>query len=575
MFKRSVSTIIIAIAAVCLLAGCVGKNQTNTTKEEPKGPSTELSDLNKFYNLGQDEVMLMVDARLSESKGVIYNGNRYVPVSLISDLDSRFYWNDIEQRMFVTNADARRIFRVGETSYKENDTDKTSTFPMVIRNNGEVYVSTELIKEYGRMNVTESAEPERVSLITSDAKIYRSTVKAEEGTILREGRDETFPIVSEITKDTVLYLAENLTGNVWSKVMTEDGRWGYVSNLDTTTYSLISAAVPAKGTPYTRHGLDETVRMVWHQVGSADISEADFKAAIKDTKSLNVISPTWFSFKDTDGGIQSLASATYVKAAHAAGLKVWALADDFAKGIKGLDILSSTESREALINNLVSEVTRVGADGINIDFEYITKESAPHFLQFLRELYLACKDKGLTISTDNYYPNNDLNAYYRLREQSEFVDYIIFMGYDEHYSKSKEAGSVASIGFVKGGVKEMLARVPADRVVLGIPFFTRKWKMNEALEEDGVVPNEACSMDTVKKFIKDNGGTTTWNEECGQNYAEVMEDGKLVKIWIEDSDSLKLKLDVMKENNLAGFSAWKLGMESKDVWSTIKSYFEE
>ena len=573
MSKKSLIAAIIAVVAACLLAGCGDENETNKTDPKPKAPSTEKSDLNSFYELGANDVMLMVNARLSESKGLVSNGKKYVPITLASELDSRFYWNDNEKQMFVTNASTRLIFRANENSYKENDAEKTSSAPMVITDSGEVYVCTDILQQYGRMNVTESEEPNRVSIMTAGKQIYRASVKAEEGTIMREGRDETHPIVAELTKDTVLYLAEDLSGNVWSKVMTEDGRWGYVSNMETTTYAYSTVSVPTKGVAYERHGLDGKVCMVWHQVG-AEISEADFKAAVKDTKGLNVISPTWFAFADTDGNITSLASEAYVKAAHAAGMKVWALADDFAKDVKGLDVLSHTESRERLINNLVSEVTRVGADGINIDFEYITKESAPHFLQFLRELYLACKEKGLTISTDNYYPNQ-LNAYYRLDEQSEFVDYIIFMGYDEHYSKSKEAGSVASIGFVKGGVETMLKKVPSDRLILGVPFFARKWMMNEAHGEDDPVPNEAAGMDTLKKFIKDNGGTATWNEECGQNYAEVTEEGKLVKIWLEDAESMKLKLDVMKDNDLAGCSAWKLGMESKDIWPLIQSYFSE
>ena len=143
----------------------------------------------------------------------------------------------------------------------------------------------------------------------------------------------------------------------------------------------------------------------------------------------------------------------------------------------------------------------------------------------------------------------------------------------EHYSKSKEEGSVASIGFVKGGVEAMLNKVPANRLILGVPFFARKWMVNEPHAEGDPVPNEAAGMDTIKKFIKDNGGTAEWDETCGQNYAEVTVEGKLVKIWVEDTESMKLKLDVMKDNGLAGCSAWRLGMESKDVWTLIQSYF--
>ena len=574
MSKKSVIAIMIAIAAICMLVGCGDKNETgNTTTDKVKTPSTEQSDLKKFYGLGDNDVMLMVNARLSESKGIVENGKMYVPASLASSLDSRFYWNEYDELLYVTDATARRSYSSGSKTYKEDGQDKTTDSPMVITKGNEIYLCTQLLQQYGKMNVIESTEPNRISIITAGKKIYRASVKAEEGTVMREGGDITKPIVAELDKGAVLYLAEDISGNTWSKVMTEDGRWGYVNNLETTTYSQNALAIPAKGEEYTRHGLTGKVCMVWHSLGG-EISEADFKAAIKETKGLNVISPTWFGFSNTEGGISSIASATYVKAAHAAGLKVWALADDFAKDVKGLDVLSHTASREALVNNLVSEVTRVGADGINIDFEYITKESAPHFLQFLRELFLACKDKGLTISTDNYYPNQ-LNSFYRLDEQSEFVDYIIFMGYDEHYSKSKEAGSVASIGFVKGGVNEMLKKVPADRLILGVPFFTRKWMGNEVHAADEPVPNEAAGMDTIKKYIKDHGGSSAWSEEFGQNYAEVTEDGKLVKIWIEDADSLKLKLEVMKENKLAGCSAWRLGMESKDVWSVIQSYVIE
>jgi len=573
MSRRSICAIMIAIVAVCLLVGCSLGNQTKneTTEEEPKGPSTEKSDLNKFYGLGSNDVMLMVNARLSESKGVLSNGKKYVPLSLVSELDSCFYWNANEKQMIITDAANQYFFQADQAGYRVNDTAKTSDAPMVISKNNEVYVCTEVLQEHGRLEVTESSSPERVTIFTNGKQVYKSTVKAEDGTIMREGLGETNPIVAELEKDTILYLAEDLTGNVWSKVMTADGRWGYVSNLDTYPYTQNTRTVKTKGEAYTRHALSGNVCMVWHQLGGA-IGDADFKAAVKDTKGLNVISPTWFGFADTDGGITSLASESYVKAAHAAGMKVWALADDFAKNVKGLDVLSHTESRQALIKNLVAEVTRVGADGINIDFEYITKESAPHFLQFLRELYLACKEYGLTISTDNYYPNQ-LNAHYRLEEQCEFVDYIIFMGYDEHYSKSKEEGSVASIGFVKGGVEAMLNKVPANRLILGVPFFARKWMVNEPHAEGDPVPNEAAGMDTIKKFIKDNGGTAEWDETCGQNYAEVTVEGKLVKIWVEDTESMKLKLDVMKDNGLAGCSAWRLGMESKDVWTLIQSYF--
>ena len=139
MSKKSLIAAIIAVIAACLLAGCGVENETNETDKKPKGPSTEKSDLNKFYELGEDEVMLMVNARLSESKGLVNNGKKYVPITLASELDSRFYWNDNEKQMFVTNASTRLIFKANENGYQENNDSKTSSAPMVITVKGDVY----------------------------------------------------------------------------------------------------------------------------------------------------------------------------------------------------------------------------------------------------------------------------------------------------------------------------------------------------------------------------------------------------------------------------------------------------
>ncbi|MBR5712986.1 MAG: hypothetical protein IKX54_05255 [Lachnospiraceae bacterium] len=573
MKKRNFWAIIAMIAVSCLLAGCGERPVEKPDEEQPKGPSTEIADLSEEYGISDSSALLLVNAIPSESKGVMRGGKLYVPMTVAASLDTRFYWNENENRMFYTSATMRSIYRPDETSHTEGTQTVSDDAPMLIRMGSECYVCTDLLKKFSRINVTEAKSPNRILLIGPEVAILQSSVKAAEGTILRTGRDETFPIVKEITKGTKLYLAEELSGEIWTKVATEDGIVGYVNNLDTTTYDTVVAGSGNADSQYTSHMLDKKVCMVWHQIYVKQ-GAGELKEAIKNTKSLNVIAPTWFSVTDVTGGISSLASADYVKAAHNAGLKVWALCDDFAPGVPGLDVLSSTEHRDTLVKNLITEVVNAGADGINIDFEYITKESGPHFIQFLRELYIACNEHGLTLSTDNYTPNR-LNEYYRLDEQAEFVDYIILMGYDEHYSKSKEAGSVASLPFVKNGVDAMLKKAPASKIILGVPFFARKWILRSGEDGNVELTNEAAGMDTLRDYVKSKGGTFKWDEKTAQNYAELRADGALVKIWLEDAESLKHKLNVMKENQLAGCSAWRLGFESKDVWTLIQSYFTE
>ena len=574
MKKRNFWVIMLAIMLACLVAGCGDKPEPeNPVTEEPTGPSTEKANLEEFYSLGTNEALVMVNAIQSEENGLVRNGKLYVPVTILQSMDSRFYWNATEQQMFFTNAEKRYGFKPGQNSHTEGSSSVSDSVPMLISEGGAQYFCTDMVRKFGRIKVTEASNPDRILLIESGREILQASVKNPEGAVMRTGRDETFPIVAELPKGTPILLAEELSGNVWTKVVTQDGTIGYVSNLDTTTYDEVIINGDVAEPVYEHQYLGKKVCMAWHGVYSV-LGGNDLKSAVKDASCLNVICPTWYRVSSVEGAIASYASADYVKAAHNANLKVWALVDDFAEGVPGIEVLSSTAHRDTLITNLVNAVTEVGADGINIDFEYITKDSAPHFLQFLRELYVACKGKGLTLSTDNYYPNR-LNEYYRLDWQAEFIDYIVFMGYDEYHAKSTTAGPVASISFVKGGVDAMLKKVPASQIILGVPFFSRKWLTKTDEEGKQTVSSEALGMDAMRNYVKTAGGKFSVDDKTGLNYVAMRTADGLVQIWLEDADAIKLKLNVMKDNQLAGCSAWRLGYESKDTWTVIKSFFSE
>ena len=162
------------------------------------------------------------------------------------------------------------------------------------------------------------------------------------------------------------------------------------------------------------------------------------------------------------------------------------------------------------------------------------------------------------------------------------------MGYDEHWATCGTAGSVASLPFVTKGINDTLESVPASRVINAIPFYTRVW-YEDSLEnapdgsiivEDPMVGDYALSsravgMGAAEKFIKDNGGSVRWLEDLGQNYGEYYTaEGSLARVWLEDKESLTAKLNVMKENNIAGVACWKLGLDSKEAWEAIGAYLK-
>lgn len=301
--------------------------------------------------------------------------------------------------------------------------------------------------------------------------------------------------------------------------------------------------------------------MTWHQITNTD-ANAYLGDMTANVSGLNVISPTWFYIQDTAGNLGDLSSADYVAQAHKKGLKVWGLVDNFTAEISTTETLSQLSSRQNIIQYLIQRAAEIGMDGINVDFETLSEDAGPHFLEFLRELSIECHKNNLVLSVDNPVPE-DFTSHYDRREQGLVVDYVVIMGYDEHYVGS-EAGSVASLPWVEQGVEDTLKEVPAQRTVLAVPFYTRLWKTT-----GGAVTSEAIGMSETQRILTENQVEPVWDGSVGQNYAEFEKDNTTYQIWIEDAQSLAEKVKLIPKYDLAGVAQWRLGFESSDIWSTI------
>ena len=318
---------------------------------------------------------------------------------------------------------------------------------------------------------------------------------------------------------------------------------------------------------YTSLTRDHKINLAWHQVTSEAANSA-FDQTMEEVKGVNVVSPTWFSVTGGEGTISSLASAEYVDKAHAKGMEVWGLIDNFDENVSTLETLSKRSARTHIIEMLLSEAKRVGMDGINVDFEALTEEEAPHFIQFIRELSVTCRANNLVLSIDDPVPQ--YTAFYNRKEQGIMADYVIIMGYDEHTTGSESAGSVASLPFVEEGIVQTLKEVPREKVINAVPFYTRLWTENN----NGMVSSEVFGMDQADKYVQEKGMEVYWNKDVSQNYGELVTAEGTQKIWLEDEKSLEEKMKLVQQYELAGVAAWKLGFERADVWEIISKYLQ-
>ena len=348
----------------------------------------------------------------------------------------------------------------------------------------------------------------------------------------------------------------------WAQVATMDGYVGYVRKKDISEPSVTEFSRDFQKEEYTYLTSEEPVNLSWHQVTTQE-ANAYFADATANVSGVNVISPTWFYLQDTAGNIADISSAEYVNAAHEKGMQVWGLIDNFTADVSTTETLSQLSSRQNIISQLMTAAQNVGLDGINVDFETLSEDAGPHFLEFLRELSIECHKNNLVLSVDNPVPE-DFTSHYDRREQGQVVDYVIIMGYDEHYVGSTEAGSVASLPWVEKGVQDTLAEVPSERTILAIPFYTRLWKTT-----GGALTSEAIGMDQAQQVITENNVQTVWDGSVGQNYGTYETQDSTYEIWLEDAQSIAEKVKLIPKYELAGVAQWKLGFENSSIWQVI------
>lgn len=540
--------------------------------------SNTVMDLNEYYKVSDDKVMVVIHDTIEEEQGLYQNEQVYLPYEVVTgEISKRFYFDSSENILsFATAAEIIRT-EVGSSDYTVNKSKKSVGYPIVRTEGEQVYLALEFVEQFADIEYEFYEKPNRIVIESNWGETY-SYCKVTKSGKLRYAQSRKSDILESLEENDVLRIIsddeELLEGYI--KAMTKDGVIGYVQTkyLSEVYEEKLKGGVKEEAYPHITR--DKTINMVWHQVTNAAANNTILNS-ISGAKGLNCISPTWYSIIANDGSISSLANETYVKRAHKAGLEVWALCDDF-KSVSGeIDlaiVLGNTTNRDKLVNALIASAIQYDLDGINIDFEHISKDTAAAYLEFLRELSVKCRNNGIVLSVDSYVPSS-YTAYYDREEQGKVLDYVVVMAYDEHYSGSGESGSVASIGFVKQAAEDIVKEVDPSQVIMGMPFFTRLWK-ETTVDGETKVTSSAHSMSQADNILSQNGVKPEWDDATGQYYAEYNVGDTVYKIWLEEEKSIEEKLKVIfeerKQGKMAGVASWKLTLEKSDIWNIILKY---
>ncbi|MDE6204055.1 MAG: SH3 domain-containing protein [Lachnospiraceae bacterium] len=561
--KKKILPVLIAVVLIIVIGGV----SIGTMILEKYSYTKERADLSAYFNMqGEADVAIMLQDELIEERAKLFDGVYYLDINTVHKyFNDRFYEDKGEGLLLYTLPDdiVRNVIGSSEVSGK----DGTATFSCVpARYEGEtLYIALDYVKQYANFSYEGFTEPDRLQIYTQwDERQVADIAKDTAVRVLGGVKSEILEDLKAGDRVIVLEQMEN-----WSKVKTQDAVVGYVEN---KRLSNIKSELPIpvedyEEPEYTSQTRDYKINLGWHVVAGPAGNDT-LNEAVANTKGLNVISPTWFKLSDSEGNFTSFASQGYVDKAHSMGLEVWALVEniEYKDSIDMFAILSSTATRAKLIDGLVNEVLACGIDGINVDFEQISMDCGEHYIEFIRELSIPCRANGIVLSVDNYVPTGYTDHYDRA-EQGVVADYVIIMGYDEHYAGSPEAGSVASINFVEEGIEKTVEQVPANKVINAIPFYTRIWETS-----NGELGSQAVGMDAAQQWVNAHNVAVEWNEETCQNYGEYTDGASLYQVWLEDEKSIEVKLNIMEKYGIGGVAGWRLGFERPSVWDVIEVY---
>lgn len=543
-----------------------------------------LSLYDRIPELLSGKVGLVVNGDIvSGSNPIVYENNEVLlPINIINEyIDDTILVND--NFIICANGSTYIRYEIDNNKYVLNNKIKKGTV-CPIKQDNIIYVPLSLLSKLYGTTYTYHKDNLMLVMDTVDVTRYECLVLSEGE--MRESPSIKSSIVGNVyTNDIAIMYEQNDT---WSKIVNKDGITGYVKNTLLQNNKTLKNE-PSKdieltsGTTYGEvevklettvdNDKNKKINILWYQVNNKNNNPK--VNTLEKIPGMTHMCFTWFEIINKDGEIKDKVDSDIVKWAHKNNYKIWALVTNpFSDSNLTHDILSNAVSRENAIKEMISLCKKYNIDGINVDIESIAKKTGPYYVQFIRELSVFSKLNDLELSLDMYMPSQS-TAHYNREVVSEYVDYFCLMAYDEHWGTCDEAGSVSSIPWVEKGIQETLKTVSKNKLVLGIPLYTRRWEtgLNNYVD----IHNKALGMKNAYDDLEKHKVKIKFDDVTKQNYGEYKDEetNHMMRIWLEDETSIKERLELANLYELRGVASWKKGFEKDSIWSLYEDYMKK
>ena len=552
--KRKIIRGILKVLLVLVLLGIV----IAILKIAPNYKNTDIT--------GKTNVVINNNNITAHLKNDVYIENENIYMSkpdLENFFDPDIYYEENYNQIITTYETNIANLYIGENKMKLNDQE--------VEINGEVTLKDEIyyipisdLTSVYNIDISYIKESDTVVIESIDRE--KITAKATKNTNVKSMKKVLCRTVDKIKENDEFVIIEKNAG--WVEVRTTNGKIGYIKENIIKEETKVREAVEQKANT-------QKVSLVWdyysEYVNAPDRSGETFNG-------VNVVSPSFFVLERLGKGeiIDNVGTAgiEYINWAKEKGYKIWAMFSNNSMIETTSQIMRDYELREKTINNIVELAEKYELDGINLDFENMYKEDKNLYTRFVIELYPRLKARGMTLSVDVTAPDggDTWSLCFDRHNIARNSDYIVFMAYDQHGQSSTTAGSVAAYNWVEVNLNKFLGtqeEIEKEKVILGIPFYTRLWR-----ETGEDVTSSVVDMKDVNNVLPGDI-QREWLDDVKQNYIEYERNGSIYKMWIEDIDSIRAKINLAREKEIAGVAFWAKGREDESVWDIVEEYISE
>lgn len=488
----------------------------------------------------------------------------YLSKQDISNFFDKYIYQDEKTEKIVTTYD-KKIAEIGfdENEININGSDKQIS-AHAIEKDGQIYLPISEMTDVYNIEISDIKESNIVTMDSLEREQKRAIVNSN--CAVKASSNFIAKTVDRVKKGDAVIVVSSDKG--YTKIRTANGKLGIIKTNKIENEFLI------------RENMDEEKQISGKVNLTWDYYSEYVNAPNREGTTIggiNVVSPAFF-YLDTNGDLKENigdSGKAYIKWAKNNGYKIWPMVSNGVAANKSLNITSNImndyEKRKKLIESIVNKCVEYELDGINIDFENMKSEDKDMYSRFIIELEPRLKEIGMVLSVDVTAPDggDTWSMCFDRHVIGNVADYTIFMAYDQNGSSSTKPGTTAGYNWVKLNLVKFLQteEINPDKLILAVPLYTRIWTTNS----DGkVINNNSLSIKNTEAAIP-NGTTKQWNDELKQNYVTFSSGNNTKQIWIEDIDSLKAKISLMKENNLAGIASWEANMAYDDIWTMFKN----